>query len=347
MKTPEIKFFAWLPLLFCAALASVIAAAPASAKDKLRLLVWEGYAEKDWVAEFEKANDADVQVVYLASDDEMWTKIKGSDGADYDLVSVSTSGVGKFVDAGLFKQIDTGKLPNLKNQLPQFQDLSKIAGATRDGKVYGIPFAFGSIGLIYDLDRVKPAPTSWSVLWEPQYKDKVIISDTSEVGISMVAMSLGIENPYKLSDEQLNQVKEKLTALRGNVLSYYSSLDESLQVYEAGNVDLIFSPWGEQAVGSFKKAGHNVGYAIPQEGASGWIDVWAMTKGVGNEDLALKWINFVYEKRISVELTNRFRLGNTVAESPDFDYASRLKWSEQVEDFTKRNDIWNAVKAGQ
>ena len=318
-----------------------------AASNQLRLLVWEGYAEQDWVEEFKKKFEADVQVVYLASDDEMWTKIKGSDGADFDLVSVSTSGVGKFVDNGLFKPIDTSKLPNLKNQLPQFQDLTKISGIARDGNVYGVPFAFGSIGLIYDKDRVNPPPTSWNVLWDPQYKQKVIVSDTSEVGISMVAMSLGIQTPYNLSDEQLAQVKERLSALRGNMLSYYSSSDESLQVYEAGNVDLIFTPWGEQAAGAFRKAGHNVGYAIPDEGASGWIDVWAMTKGVQNVDLALAWINFTFEKHISAELTKRFNLGNTVTESPDFDYADRLKWSEQVENFTKRNDIWNAVKAGQ
>ncbi len=239
------------------------------------------------------------------------------------------------------------KLPNLKSQLPQFQDLTKISGVVRDGKAYGIPFAFGSIGLIYDKDRVDPPPTSWNVLWDPKYKQKVIVSDTSEVGISMVAMSLGVKNPYHLSDEQFSQVKGRLSALRDNMLSYYSSLEESLQVYEAGNVDLIFSPWGEQAAGTFRKAGHNVGYAIPNEGASGWIDVWAMTKGVQNEELALAWINFVYEKHISPELTKRFSLGNTVTESPDFDYTNRLLWSEQVEDFTKRNDIWNAVKAGQ
>jgi putative spermidine/putrescine transport system substrate-binding protein len=295
-----------------------------AAENELRLLVWEGYAEKDWVEEFEQKFNAEVSVVYLASDDEMWTKIKGSDGADFDLVSVSTSGVGKFVDNGLFKPIDISKIPNRANQLPQFQDLEKIAGATRDGKVYGIPFAFGSIGLLYDKDRVVPAPTSWSVLWDPKYKQKVIVSDTSEVGISMVAMSLGIKNPYKLTDEQFVQVKDRLSALRDNMLSYYSSSDESLQVYEAGSVDLIFSPWGEQAAGAFRKAGHNVGYAIPNEGASGWIDVWAMTKGVQNEELALAWLNFVLEKKISSELTTRFNLGNTVTESPDFDYAFRF-----------------------
>jgi putative spermidine/putrescine transport system substrate-binding protein len=322
-------------------------AGAASADGQLRLLVWEGYADDDWVAEFEKLHNADVQVVYLTSDDEMWTKLKGSDGADFDLFSVATSGLGKFIDHELVKPLDLSKIPNLANQLPNFRDLEKVAGVTRDGKVYGIPLAYGSIGLLYDADKVNPAPTAWSVLWDPAYAGQVLLSDTSEVNVTMVAIALGFENPFKLSPEQLQQVKDKLLELKPNLTSYYSSPEESIQVYEAGDVALIFSPWGEQAAGMFRKAGHNVRYAIPQEGAQGWVDAWAMTKGVQNEDLAYAWINFFLQKQISSGLTERHSLGNTVTPSPDFDYSSRLKWSEQVEDFTARNDIWNSVKAAQ
>lgn len=319
----------------------------AHAEGTLRLLVWEGYADEDWVEEFEEKYDADVQVVYLTSDDEMWTKIKGSDGADFDLFSVATSGLGKYIDHGLVKPIDVSRISNRANQLPQFQDLEKVAGVTRDGNVYGMPLAYGSIGLIYNADKIDPAPTSWDVLWDPKYAGQVLISDTSEVNISMVAIALGFPNPYKLSPEQLAEVKERLLDLRPNLTSYYSSPEESIQIYEAGDVALIFSPWGEQGTGMFKEAGHNVGYAIPAEGASGWIDAWAMTKGVQDEDLAYAWLDFFFQKKVSNSLTERYRLGNTVTPSPDFDYADRLIWSEQVEDFTARNDIWNAVKAAQ
>ena len=51
-------------------------------------------------------------------------------------------------------------MPNQKETLPRFRDLTKVTGVMRDGKVYAIPFAFDSIGLIYDTDKVKPAPDS-------------------------------------------------------------------------------------------------------------------------------------------------------------------------------------------
>ena len=51
----------------------------------------------------------------------------------------------------------SAKIPNQKETLPRFQDLTKVTGVMRDGKVHAIPYAFNSIGLIYDIDKVKPA----------------------------------------------------------------------------------------------------------------------------------------------------------------------------------------------
>ena len=61
----------------------------------------------------------------------------------------------------------------------------------RDGKVYAIPYAFDSIGLIYDTDKVKPAPTSWNVLWDPKYKGKVLGYDNGEHNFSFTALDHG------------------------------------------------------------------------------------------------------------------------------------------------------------
>src|ERR1017187_10307197 len=59
-------------------------AGPAPAKE-LRILAWQGYADDDWVKEFEKQTGADVKVVFIGTDDEIWAKIKGSEGQDFDL----------------------------------------------------------------------------------------------------------------------------------------------------------------------------------------------------------------------------------------------------------------------
>ena len=67
------------------------------------MLTWEGYAEPDWVDPFKAATGADVSVVYTGSVDEMFAKMQGSKGADFDVVAFDTQQpvrlqcVGRFV----------------------------------------------------------------------------------------------------------------------------------------------------------------------------------------------------------------------------------------------------------
>ena len=50
------------------------------------------------------------------------------------------------------------KIPNQTKTRPQYRDLAQVARARpRDGKVYGNPFTFDSIGLIYDTTLVSPS----------------------------------------------------------------------------------------------------------------------------------------------------------------------------------------------
>ena len=169
-----------LPVLAAALAFSWSAAAMAK---ELRVLAWDGYADDDWVKEFEKETGADVKVVIIGSDDEIWAKIKGSEGKDFDVMAVNTGQLQRYIDAKLVQPIDLSKIPNQKaNQLPIFNDLTKVKGVMRDGQVYSIPFCFDSIGIIYNTDEVKTPPTSMDILWDPQYKGKVLAYDANSGG---------------------------------------------------------------------------------------------------------------------------------------------------------------------
>ncbi|MBN9060743.1 MAG: ABC transporter substrate-binding protein, partial [Rhizobiales bacterium] len=301
-------------VLGAAALAAGLWVSAASA-ETLRVLAWEGYADPDWVKDFTKETGIDVDVVFVGSDDEIWAKIKGSEGKDFDVMAVNTAQLQRYIDADLVKPWDFSKIPNQKDVLPRFQDLSKISGVTRDGKAYGIPFCFDSIGLIYDTDKVKPAPTSMSVLWDPQYQGKVLAYDNGEHNFSFTALTLGIENPFHLSDDQFAAVKAKLLELKPNVLSFYTTADEALQIYQNNDVALIWANYGQQQLKAMQKVGAHVAYIAPAEGSLSWLDNWALTSGAKDPDAAAKWVNFLLDKKIGAELSERTGFGNTAVAS--------------------------------
>jgi len=333
-------------VLGAAALAAGLWVSAASA-ETLRVLAWEGYADPDWVKDFTKETGIDVDVVFVGSDDEIWAKIKGSEGKDFDVMAVNTAQLQRYIDADLVKPWDLSKIPNQKQVLPRFQDLSKISGVTRDGKAYGIPFCFDSIGLIYDTDKVKPAPTSMSVLWDPQYAGKVLAYDNGEHNFSFTALTLGIANPFQLSADQFATVKAKLLELKPNVLSFYTTADEALQIYQNNDVALIWANYGQQQLKAMQKAGAHVAYIAPTEGSLSWLDNWALTSGAKDPDAAAKWVNFLLDKRIGAQLSERTGFGNTAAASSNANDNDKLVWLESVEDPLKRSDLWNEIKASQ
>jgi putative spermidine/putrescine transport system substrate-binding protein len=324
---------------------AILRSTRAFAAKELRVMAWQGYADDDWVKEFQDQSGATAKVVFIGTDDEIWAKIKGSEGKDFDVFAVNTAQLQRYIDGNLTTPHDLAKLPNQKEVLPRFRDLSQVKGVMRDGKVHSIPFCFDSIGLIYDKDKVSPAPDSFEILWDPKYKGKILAYDNGEHNFSFTALTLGIEDPFHLTDEQMAKVKDKLIALKQNVLSFYTTPDEALQLYKNNDVALIWANYGQQQVKAMKDAGANIEYVNPKEGALAWLDTWAMTSGVQDIDLAEAWVNFLLQKKIGQQLSERTGFGNTVVETGSAGANDKLVWLDFVEDPTKRSDLWNEIKA--
>lgn len=324
---------------------AILRSSRAFAAKELRVMAWQGYADDDWVKEFEDQTGAKANIVFIGTDDEIWAKIKGSEGKDFDVFAVNTAQLQRYIDGGLTTPHDLSKLPNQKEVLPRFRDLSTVKGVMRDGKVHSIPFCFDSIGIIYDKDKVSPAPDSFETFWDEKYKGKILAYDNGEHNFSFTALTLGIEDPFHLSDEQMGKIKEKLIALKHNVLSFYTTPDEALQLYKSNDVALIWANYGQQQVKAMKDAGANIEYVNPKEGALAWLDTWAMTNGVQDVDLAEAWVNFLLQKKIGQQLSERTGFGNTVVETGSAGANDKLVWLDFVEDPTKRSDLWNEIKA--
>lgn len=328
----------------CLCLVLSLSGGTALAKE-LRILAWQGYADDDWIKEFALATGADVNVVVIGNDDEVWSNINRGGGADFDVFAVNTAQLQRYIDAGLATPFDLTHVPNQKAQLPLFRDLTKVKGVMRDGKVYGIPFCFDAMGIIYDVTKVAKPPTSIKALWDPAYSGRVLAHDGGEHNASLSALALGYPDPFHLDTTQMEAVKGRLKALKDNVLSFFTTADEALQIYLSNDVALVWANYGQQQVKSLQEAGAPIAFIIPEEGGLVWLDTWAMTRSVQDKELAEQWVNFVLQKRIGVALSERTGFGNTVAPSPNARAGDKLIYLEPAEDPAMREAIWNAIKS--
>ena len=246
------------------------------AAQEVRLFSFEGYAEPEWVEPFTAETGCEVSVAYTGSVDEMFAKMVGSDGADYDLISIDTSIIQRYLDQGLIIPFDMSKIPNTANLLPSF---SAVAEVMSGGETYGVAIAWGSLGLIYDKAAFPNGVDSWEALWSPDNAGHVLALDDANNNVTNAAIILGLDDPFNLSDADFDAVKQKLIEQKQYLISYYAGFEEGVNMWDSSEATLMFS-MGEFQTVELANRGYDVVYSIPKEGGIGWLDTWALSKGV-------------------------------------------------------------------
>lgn len=170
--------------------------------------------------------------------------------------------------------------------------------------------------------------------------------DTGGHNFSIAALALGKANPFQLSETDYAEVAQHLVALRRNVLTFYSLPEESVELFRDQRAALLFANYGTQQVQQLKKAGADIGYAIPKEGALAWLDCWTVTRGARNKALAEAWIDHMLDKSAGRALTERQGLANTIDSSAIDDRRNKILWLEPVEDANRRSALWSRIVSG-
>ncbi|HIH2751131.1 extracellular solute-binding protein [Burkholderia aenigmatica] len=333
--------------LIAAALAAFAAPPEAVNDNVLRVLAWPGYADSDIVSAFEAQFHVRVEVTFVDSDEALWTRMHSAAPPPYDVLAANTAEIQRYAHERLLAPIDLSRIPNRRRQLPNFQQLATIDGLVEEGATYAIPFTYSSMGLIYDRTQVPAAPHSMRELWNPRYRGKVLDFNSAQHNFSFTALALGYPDPFRLSPAQTLNVAHKLIDLRRNLLTYYTLPEEATALFVQHRAALMFGNYGTQQVELLRRAGADVGYVIPDEGALAWLDCWAVTRGAPHPELAFAWINYMLEPAIGALLTERQGLANTLAPPPGLDTGHQhLVWLQPVEDIARRESLWSRIVSG-
>lgn len=320
----------------------------AQAHPVLRVLSWPGYADPDIVAVFEKRHGVRVEITTVASDDALRAYLSNPRGPGFDLVAANTAEIARLMEQRQLVALPMGSIANAARQLPRFRRLQAISGITQGADVYAIPYTYSEMGLIYDRQQFTTPPQSISVLWDPRWRGKVLAFDGSSHGFSLAAQYRGL-SPFRIAAGQFSGLARDLVALRRNVLSFYSLPEESLDLFRKHRVAVMHANYGQQQLKQLRDAGLNVGYVVPREGALAWLGCWAILRSSTQTALAVQWINYMLDPDVSLALTQRQGLANTLEESTalsDEGPMGAIVWLEPVEDGARRAQLWLRILSG-
>lgn len=339
------RLFTRLALAALLALPAAASALADDARPTLRVLAWPGYADPDVVAAFEKKRRVRVDLVLIASDEALWERIGANDGGDFDVFAVNTAELQRYIAAGLVQPINPPAIPNIRHQLPRFQAREQIAGLVHQGHVFGIPYTYAEMGLIYDRSQFAAPPDSIAAMWDPALRGRVLAYNGGGHNFSLAALLMGKPSPFQLRDEDWPEAVTRLVALRRNVLGFYTDPDEATRIFIRHKAALLFANYGSQQVQALRAAGADIGYIIPKEGALAWMDCWAITRGARDTRLAEAWIDHMLTTEASDVLVSRQGLANTISEPAD-SQLPHLLWLEPMEDPGRRDTLWSRIMSG-
>src|SRR5260370_40375500 len=145
------------PLLAGMLMLGLVFAGTAAADDckKLRLITWADYVPADIVAQFKKETGIQVEVT-LSNNEEMISKLRATGGAGYDLAQPSQDRLtGVQSEFGLYKPIDLTKV-KVEQFRPELLAITRRI-TTLNGKLYGLPYLWGTDGLVVNSTRTTSA----------------------------------------------------------------------------------------------------------------------------------------------------------------------------------------------
>ncbi|HEY2949503.1 MAG TPA: ABC transporter substrate-binding protein [Micromonosporaceae bacterium] len=284
-----------------------------SGEGQVNIVAWAGYVENgsndpkvDWVTGFEKQTGCKVNVKVAGTSDEMVTLMKTG---EYDTVSASGDASLRLIYGGDVAPVNTDLVANYKDV---FDGLKNKPWNSVDGVAYGIPHGRGANLLMYRTDVVKPAPTSWGVVFDPAspYRGKVTAYD-SPIYIADAALylmkhqpDLGIKNPYALDDKQFNAAIDLLKKQNQLIGEYWSDYTKEIQAFKSGD-SVLGTTW--QVITNLAQADKAPVQAIlPDEGATGWSDTWMVSAKSKHPNCAYLWMNHIISPEANAAVAEWF-----------------------------------------
>jgi putative spermidine/putrescine transport system substrate-binding protein len=269
------------------------------AEGSLNLIAWEGYTQPQWVKPFTKQTGCKVRAKYGGSSDEMVTLMRTG---QYDAVSASGDASLRLIFGKDVRAIDPKLIPDFKNFIPT---LKAPPHNTVKGVHYGISLQWGPNTLLYNTKKVKPAPKSWSVIYSSKYKGKVTIPDNpiqiadAALYLSKTKPSLGIKDPYELTDSQFKATVDLLKKQHSLVKKYWATAGDEIDLFKNGTA-VVGASWPYQT-NTLQAAHAPVKDLIPKEGATGWADTWMISSKAKHPNCAVMWIKWVSTPKVQAQ----------------------------------------------
>jgi len=270
----------------------------------LNLIEWPAYSDPSFAKKFEQQTGCIIHRKDAGSSNEMVALMRtggGGGGGQYDLVSASGDASLRLIYGGDVQPVNVDLIPSWKNFLPAFKSPPHN---TVKGVHYGVSVQWGPNTLLYNTQKVKPAPTGWASIYSGKYKGKLTVPN-NPIQIADAALylmqtkpSLGIKDPYELTSGQLAAAVSLLKAQKPLLKRYWNYEADEITSFKNGDV-WMGAGWPYQTL-QLQKAKAPIKEIVPLP-TTGWADTWMLAKKAPHPNCAYKWMAYVTTPQVEAK----------------------------------------------
>ena len=270
----------------------------------LNVIEWPAYTDASFANKFEKQTGCIIHRKDAGSSSEMFALMNangGGGGGQWDLVSASGDASLRLIYAHDVQPVNVNLIPSWKNFLPVFKSPPHN---TVNGVHYGVSVQWGPNTLLYNTQKVKPAPTGWSTIYSPQYKGKLTVPNNpiqiadAALYLEQTKPSLGIKDPYELTRSQLNATVTLLKQQKPLLKRYWNYATDEDASFKNGDV-LMGAGWPYQTL-QLQSAHVPVKEIVPLP-TTGWADTWMLASKAPHPNCAYKWMQYVTTPQVEAK----------------------------------------------
>lgn len=262
-----------------------------SGTEQVIIYNWGEYIDPEVLDMFEE--ETGIQVIYeeFETNEIMYPKIQ-SGAIAYDLVCPSDYMIQKMIQNDLLQPLNFDNIPNAKNIGQVYYEKSRQFDPDNQ---YSIPYCWGTVGILYNTKMVEEPIDSWTMLWDTQYKDNILMQDSVRDAFAVALKTLG----YSLNStsiHELTQAKDLLVQQKPLVQAYVIDQVRDKMIGNEAAIGVIYS--GEAIYTQTENP--DLAYVVPKEGSNMWIDSWVMPKNAPNKENAEKFLDFLCRPEIAL-----------------------------------------------
>jgi spermidine/putrescine transport system substrate-binding protein len=259
-----------------------------------------GYDVPELFVPFQEKHGELPNLVPYGNNDDALTRVRA--GYTADVTHPCNANMIRWIDLGLFQSIDTDRLSNWPDILPELVNLE--GNEAPDGRPWLAPVDWGQTSFTYrtDLVDLQGEEESWDLLWDERYAGRIGIMASGAETWWCAAIKAGVPFEEIHTDEAFERIAAVLREQRPLVRIYTDDVASLEQALASG--ELVAAMTWNASASLLRDQGVPVAFAQPKEGALTWVCGAAILRDAPNLDHAYD----IVDSLLSVE-SGEFMIG--------------------------------------